>query len=186
MLGMATPDLSPTQCQQGWRKCYSVRAKRPYYFNVKTNESRWSQPSASEHEEASPAGSRSPALPLPTPTPPSTPPMFLSQSTDATASQSPPPSFQLQPQPMRVDAVVQTGEKEFRFLLHETETSARLVSVKTFKGSVYVGIRDYFKKSTTGQLIPTKKGIDLKVDDWRRLKCNMQRVDDAVKILKSG
>ncbi|XP_070531575.1 uncharacterized protein [Ptychodera flava] len=183
MLGMATPELTPMQCQQGWRKCYSIKADMPYYFNVKTNESRWSQPGYEESHAAGAQRSRSPALQESTPTPPpSTPPIFVSPCSDVVASQSP-SSFQLQPQPMKADAVTQTGEKEFRFLLHEAETSSRLVSVKTYKDNVYVGIRDYFKKTETGQLIPTKKGINLKLDEWNRLKCIASLVDDAVKTL---
>ena len=152
-----------------------MRAERPYYFNVKTNDSSWTMPGEDDQKlGSSPPRSKSPALPCPEP--PATPLLFDSQDTD---------SQPLQPSPMTEtnDATTQTGEKEFRFLLRKSETSSRLVSVKEYKGYIYVGIREFFKQPTTGQLIPTKKGINLRLDEWSQLKCIMGRVDDAVKIL---
>ena len=158
-----------------------MRAERPYYFNVKTNESTWAMPGVPEFEKfgSSPPGNKSPALPEPADEPPTTPLLFDSQSTDVTDSQSVPSN----PMIATNDATTQTGEKEFRFLLRETETSSRLVSVKEYKGYIYVGIREFFRQSSTGQLIPTKKGINLRLDEWSRLKCILGRVDEAVKTL---
>ncbi|XP_070562147.1 activated RNA polymerase II transcriptional coactivator p15-like [Ptychodera flava] len=92
----------------------------------------------------------------------------------------------LVPQPSKPGATSQAGERQFRFLLRDTETSARIVSVQMYKGNVYVGIREFFKKPDTGELIPTKKGINLNLDQWNRLKCIMQSIDDAAKTLTSN
>ena len=176
--------LSPSLLQEGWRKCYSVRAEQPYYFNVRTNRSPWSLPSlCGDKDERLVAipGSRSPDLPEPSQEVLGTPVLFSSQSDQSQSSQV--QGINLLPQPIKSDAVTQTGEREFRFHLRDTDTGSRLVSVKMFKGSVYVGIREYFKKSTTGQLIPTKKGINMRLDEWSRLKCIMQSIDEAVKTL---
>ncbi|XP_064599168.1 mRNA (2'-O-methyladenosine-N(6)-)-methyltransferase-like [Liolophura sinensis] len=40
----ANPDLAPALFQAGWRKFWSKREKRPYYFNKNTNESLWEMP----------------------------------------------------------------------------------------------------------------------------------------------
>ena len=84
---------------------------------------------------------------------------------------------------MKADTATQTGVREFRFPLRERDTSSRLVSVKMFKGNMYVGIHEYFGKSASEPAIPTKKGIKLNVDEWSWLKCLVQHVDDAVKTL---
>ncbi|XP_070535240.1 mRNA (2'-O-methyladenosine-N(6)-)-methyltransferase-like [Ptychodera flava] len=65
---MATPILSPRLLEEGWRKCYSVKAERPYYFNVKTNTSVWTMPTLSDQDErfADVPGRKSPDLPEPT------------------------------------------------------------------------------------------------------------------------
>ncbi|XP_070550652.1 uncharacterized protein [Ptychodera flava] len=65
---MATPILSPRLLEEGWRKCYSVKAERPYYFNVKTNTSVWTMPTVSDQDErfADVPGRKSPDLPEPT------------------------------------------------------------------------------------------------------------------------
>ncbi|XP_070546517.1 uncharacterized protein [Ptychodera flava] len=61
---MATPILSPRLLEEGWRKCYSVKAELPYYFNVKTNTSVWTMPTVSDQDERAFSGS---ALPHKTP-----------------------------------------------------------------------------------------------------------------------
>ncbi|XP_070549502.1 mRNA (2'-O-methyladenosine-N(6)-)-methyltransferase-like isoform X2 [Ptychodera flava] len=65
---MATPILSPRLLEEGWRKCYSVKAERPYYFNVKTNTSVWTMPTVSDQDErfADVPGRKIPDLPEPT------------------------------------------------------------------------------------------------------------------------
>ncbi|XP_070549610.1 uncharacterized protein [Ptychodera flava] len=107
---MATCDLTPSQCQQGWRKCYSARVEKPYYFNIKTNESRWSMPGVPEGFDgpaASTPGNHSPTLPEPAQEPPSTPLLFDSQSTDVTDSQ-PQLYSQVHSRPITSDVNTQT------------------------------------------------------------------------------
>ena len=181
---MATSILSPRLLAEGWRKCYSVKAERPYYFNVQTNASVWSPPTLSgdvDERSAAVPGCKSPDLPEPAQEVPGTPILISSQSDQSQSSQA--SSFQLVPQPVKSEVGTQTGEREFRFCLRDTDTAARLVSVTEYKGRYYVGIREFFKNSATGQLFPTKKGINLNLDEWSRLKCIMQRVDEAVKTL---
>ncbi|XP_070549309.1 activated RNA polymerase II transcriptional coactivator p15-like [Ptychodera flava] len=172
---MATPILSPRLLEEGWRKCYSVKAELPYYFNVKTNTSVWTMPTVSDQDEryADVPGRKSPDLPEPSqevPLPHKTP-------------SSQPSAAALVPPPSKPGTTSQAGERQFRFLLRDTETSARIVSVQMFKGNVYVGIREFFKKPDTGELIPTKKGINLNLDQWSRLKSIVQSIDEAAKTL---
>ncbi|XP_070572333.1 mRNA (2'-O-methyladenosine-N(6)-)-methyltransferase-like [Ptychodera flava] len=89
---MATPILSPRLLEEGWRKCYSVKAERPYYFNVKTNTSVWTMPTVSDQDEryADVPGRKSPDLPEPSqevPLPHKTP-----SSQPSAAALVPPPS----------------------------------------------------------------------------------------------
>ncbi|XP_070537226.1 activated RNA polymerase II transcriptional coactivator p15-like [Ptychodera flava] len=96
---------------------------------------------------------------------------------------SQPSAAALVPQPSKPGTISQAGERQFRFLLHDTETSARIVSVQMYKGNVYVGIREFFKKPDTRELIPTKKGINMNLDQWSRLKSIVQGIDEAAKTL---
>jgi WW domain. len=38
------PDLPPELLQQGWRKFWSKRQNRPYFWNKQTGESLWEMP----------------------------------------------------------------------------------------------------------------------------------------------
>lgn len=55
----------------------------------------------------------------------------------------------------------------------------RKVSVRTFKGKVYVDIREFYTKD--GKDLPGKKGISLSLDQWEVLRDNMGAIDKAVK-----
>jgi len=53
------------------------------------------------------------------------------------------------------------------------------LSVTTFKGIVYVNIREYFEKD--GKWLPTKKGVTLNAEGWNILKLLTDDVDEAIK-----
>lgn len=62
----------------------------------------------------------------------------------------------------------------------------RYVVAKDFKGYILVHIREYAKNSS-GVLYPTKCGIALKLDKWKKLEdyC-LQRVNEAIKEYQEG
>jgi hypothetical protein len=41
------------------------------------------------------------------------------------------------------------------------------VQIKKFKGTIFIDFREYFVKDDS--LLPTKKGVTLSVDSWKRL-----------------
>jgi len=58
----------------------------------------------------------------------------------------------------------------------------RQVSVKDFKGRVYVNIREYYQHES-GEMRPGKKGIALSVEQWNKFKEHFDDIDKAVKEL---
>jgi len=52
------------------------------------------------------------------------------------------------------------------------------VSVRKFKGSVYIDVRTYYAKD--GKEMPGSKGISLKPDQWHNLKSLSDEIDDAI------
>ena len=76
-------DLPQELLQQGWRKFWSKRENRPYFFNKNSNESLWELPKLSSSGHYDPAtdplgiqASTSNAFQPPTPTDPGTPPIY--------------------------------------------------------------------------------------------------------------
>uniref|UniRef100_A0A915EKW9 Transcriptional coactivator p15 (PC4) C-terminal domain-containing protein n=1 Tax=Ditylenchus dipsaci TaxID=166011 RepID=A0A915EKW9_9BILA len=55
----------------------------------------------------------------------------------------------------------------------------RFASVTEFKGSKMVNIREYYEKN--GQLLPGKKGISMKLDQWKQFKSIIPDVDELIK-----
>ncbi|KAA0199230.1 hypothetical protein HAZT_HAZT000105 [Hyalella azteca] len=53
------------------------------------------------------------------------------------------------------------------------------VTVREFKGSTFVDIREYYEKD--GKNLPGKKGISLKAGDWGLLKDLIEDIDDALR-----
>lgn len=56
------------------------------------------------------------------------------------------------------------------------------VTISKFKGQLYVGIREYYEKD--GDILPTKKGCNLPLDAWEKLKESIPQIDAAVRKLK--
>uniref|UniRef100_A0A7S2JL94 Transcriptional coactivator p15 (PC4) C-terminal domain-containing protein n=1 Tax=Cyanoptyche gloeocystis TaxID=77922 RepID=A0A7S2JL94_9EUKA len=52
------------------------------------------------------------------------------------------------------------------------------VSVRKFKGKLYIDIREFYEKD--GDLLPGKKGISLQPDNWEQLKKLTEEIDEAV------
>ncbi|MBD5071787.1 hypothetical protein GUF45_09120, partial [Xanthomonas citri pv. citri] len=57
--------------------------------------------------------------------------------------------------------------------------SRKRVTVRTFKGSTYVDIREFYEKD--GKMLPGKKGISLKSGDYGLLKDLMDDIDEAIR-----
>ncbi|KAK3609183.1 hypothetical protein CHS0354_013720 [Potamilus streckersoni] len=68
-----------------------------------------------------------------------------------------------------------SGPEEHSFQLAKN----RFVTVSEFRGKVLVGIREFYESD--GQMKPGKKGISLSVDQWKKLKEQVDDIDEAVK-----
>ncbi|KAH3741649.1 activated RNA polymerase II transcriptional coactivator p15-like [Dreissena polymorpha] len=55
----------------------------------------------------------------------------------------------------------------------------RFATVSEFRGKVMVGIREFY--NADGEMRPGKKGISLPMDQWKRLKDQIEDIDAAVK-----
>lgn len=55
----------------------------------------------------------------------------------------------------------------------------RFVDVTKFRGQLYVNIREYYKEENV--LKPSKKGIALKVEEWRKLLDLQPRVEERLR-----
>ncbi|XP_064100449.1 RNA polymerase II transcriptional coactivator-like isoform X2 [Macrobrachium nipponense] len=58
----------------------------------------------------------------------------------------------------------------------------RRVTVREFKGRVYVDIREFYEKD--GKVLPGKKGISLSTSQWGKVKSLMDSIDGAVEQLR--
>ncbi|XP_034247131.1 RNA polymerase II transcriptional coactivator [Thrips palmi] len=54
----------------------------------------------------------------------------------------------------------------------------RFVTVSEFRGSVMVGIREFYEKD--GELLPGKKGISLTASQYQKLKDLIPQIDEAL------
>ena len=57
--------------------------------------------------------------------------------------------------------------------------SDKYLCINEWQGATRVHIRNYFK-SDSGQLIPTKKGIALTIEEWRALKACIDHIDAMI------
>lgn len=55
----------------------------------------------------------------------------------------------------------------------------RRITVRSFKGKVYVDIREFYLKD--GDMAPGKKGISLTPEQWKLLMEKSGEVDEAIK-----
>jgi len=57
------------------------------------------------------------------------------------------------------------------------------VSVQKFKGKTYVAIREFYEKD--GEERPTKKGVNLTLEQWRKLSSSIQSIDKCLQLLNT-
>ena len=57
--------------------------------------------------------------------------------------------------------------------------SNKYLCVNEWQGATRIHIRNYFK-SDSGQLIPTKKGIALTIEEWKALKSYVDHIDAMI------
>lgn len=57
--------------------------------------------------------------------------------------------------------------------------SKRFVEVTKFKGGVFVNIREFYKDE--GKLMPSRKGIALRVEEWRNFVELQSRIEDKIR-----
>ncbi|XP_064620932.1 activated RNA polymerase II transcriptional coactivator p15-like [Lineus longissimus] len=54
----------------------------------------------------------------------------------------------------------------------------RFVTVREFKGKALIDIREHYEKD--GEMLPGRKGISLSKDQWRKLKEQIDEIDEVV------
>jgi len=60
----------------------------------------------------------------------------------------------------------------------------RRVTVRKFRSSVLIDIREYYEDKASGEERPGKKGISLTIDQFEKLKELLPEIDKAVKNMK--
>lgn len=62
-----------------------------------------------------------------------------------------------------------------------TSDGKKRASVSVFKGKKYLNLREYYEEPTSGELKPTKKGITLDYEGFKKLKENMELFETMFK-----
>lgn len=84
-------------------------------------------------------------------------------------------AFQRNPPPEKKAKMgSRTDDKEPTWALE----GKKQVKVREFKGKVYVDVREYYEKN--GELLPTKKGISLAPEQWRKLLSLGDEINETV------
>ncbi|KAL4511964.1 hypothetical protein ABPG72_012809 [Tetrahymena utriculariae] len=52
------------------------------------------------------------------------------------------------------------------------------VSVRKFKGKIYVDIREFYEKD--GEMLPGKKGISLNLQNWEQFRNLIDNIDSCI------
>ena len=63
--------------------------------------------------------------------------------------------------------------------------SDKYLCVNEWQGATRIHIRNYFKNDNN-QLIPTKKGIALTVEEWQELKMYISEIDVQIALLENS
>jgi len=58
-------------------------------------------------------------------------------------------------------------------------SAKRFCRVKTYKGKVYVDVREYFEDDED-KWSPSKKGLMITIKEWEKLKKHVQEIDKAI------
>ncbi|CAD8048131.1 unnamed protein product [Paramecium primaurelia] len=61
-------------------------------------------------------------------------------------------------------------------------TTYKKIAISKFKGNTMISLREYFDKD--GQMLPTKKGITLSLDNWEKFKQYIGEIDECINKLK--
>ena len=83
--------------------------------------------------------------------------------------------------------VVESDDEDNNIVVGKDEITIKLegkkkVSIRKFKGQIYVDIREYYEKD--GEEKPSKKGISMKPELWEKLKSRISDIDSAIKNMK--
>ena len=63
--------------------------------------------------------------------------------------------------------------------------SDKYLCINEWQGATQIHIQNYFK-SDSGQLIPTKKGIALTIEEWQELKMYISEIDVQIALLENS
>ena len=83
--------------------------------------------------------------------------------------------------------VVESDDEDNNIVVGKDEITIKLegkkkVSIRKFKGQIYVDIREYYEKD--GEEKPSKKWISMKPELWEKLKSRISDIDSAIKNMK--
>jgi hypothetical protein len=83
--------------------------------------------------------------------------------------------------------VIESDGEDNNIVVGKDEITIKLegkkkVSIRKFKGQIYVDIREYYEKD--GEEKPSKKGISMKPELWEKLKSRISDIDSAIKNMK--
>lgn len=56
----------------------------------------------------------------------------------------------------------------------------KFVTVREFKGSVYIDIREFYEDKNSGELKPGRKGISLNAQQYQKLKELIPEIDEKL------
>eukprot|EP00946_MAST-07B_sp_MAST-7B-sp1_P005137 g5137.t1 len=59
-----------------------------------------------------------------------------------------------------------------------TSDGKRRVQVRTYRGQVLIDVREFYEKD--GELRPGKRGLSLKVDQWKRLVAWIPKINETI------
>ncbi|KAJ7188202.1 transcriptional Coactivator p15-domain-containing protein [Mycena filopes] len=88
-----------------------------------------------------------------------------------------PTKYKLKTEEVEEESKVQTSSEGEKFI--ELGKSKR-ATVRSFKGSTLIDIREFYTDKETGELKPGKKGISLSVEQWQELKQVTSTLDGLI------
>ena len=59
-------------------------------------------------------------------------------------------------------------------------SKTKRATVSVFKGSIRVDLRAFYQPKDGSELLPTKKGLSLSVDEFHALKDQMAQIEEAI------
>ena len=80
----------------------------------------------------------------------------------------------------KINSSPSNGDEESTFEL----SGKRRVTVRKFRSSILIDIREYYEDKSSGEERPGKKGISLTKEQYEKLKELLPEIDSAVKKMK--